>query len=114
MNSNGSGQTQVTTQTGDNKSGPGWSPDGSKIVYMNSTAVRSSDIWTINPDGSGAFNVTGNGADNTSPVWSPDGRQIAFVVGFGTSADAARVWVVNPDGTGSKNVSDLPGFRPDW
>ena len=114
MNSDGSGPTQLSHQTGDNKTGPSWSPDGRKIVYMNSTSARSSDIWTVNANGGGEFNVTGNGADNSSPVWSPDGPQIAFVVDFGISADAVRVWVVNADGTGPRNVSNLAGFRPDW
>ncbi|MEP7226283.1 MAG: hypothetical protein ABI785_02900 [Gemmatimonadales bacterium] len=114
MNSNGSGQARRTNQPGDNKAAPSWSPDGRTIVYMNSTSGGSSDIWTIDADGSGAFNVTSNGADNTSPVWSPDGRQIAFVVDFGVSADDVRVWVVNPDGTGSRNVSNLAGYGPNW
>ena len=114
MNADGTAQAQRTNQPGDNKTAPSWSPDGSRIVYMNSTSPRSSDIWTINPDGSDALNVTRSGGDNTSPVWSPDGRQIAFVVDHGVSGDAVRVFVVNADGTGQRNVSTLAGYRPDW
>ena len=113
MNSSGSGQTPLTNQAGDNKADPTWSPDGSKIVYMFASSAGHSDIWTVNANGGGGFNVTSSGADNTAPVWSPDSRRIAFVFGFGSGSPVIRV--INADGTGLvPNVSTLPGYRPDW
>ncbi|MCW3995077.1 MAG: T9SS type A sorting domain-containing protein, partial [Candidatus Bathyarchaeota archaeon] len=49
MNADGSSQTQLTT-TPDEKSGPNYSPDGTKIVYW-SGASSSADIWWMNANG---------------------------------------------------------------
>jgi Tol biopolymer transport system component len=49
MNSDGSSQTQLTT-TPDEKSGPNYSPDGTRIVYW-SGASSSADIWWMNANG---------------------------------------------------------------
>jgi Tol biopolymer transport system component len=46
---------------------PGWSPDGTKIVFAR--AARSGvNIYTVNRDGSSLFQVTRNGR-NTIPDW---------------------------------------------
>jgi Tol biopolymer transport system component len=119
MNADGSAQTPLTDQTGDDKTSPSWSPDGSKIVYMYSYSVRASDIWTVNADGTGEFNVTGGanpggGGDNTSPVWSPDGLRIAFVFGFGSGTPEVRVIAVNGSGLRTRVDGRLSSYAPDW
>ncbi len=48
---------------------PGWSPDGSKIVFARLTADGTqSNIYTVNADGSGLFRVTNTGG-NSQPDW---------------------------------------------
>jgi Tol biopolymer transport system component len=43
-------------------SGPGWSPDRTKIVFTRVSAKRAqSNIYTVNGDGSGLFQVTHSG-----------------------------------------------------
>jgi dipeptidyl aminopeptidase/acylaminoacyl peptidase len=50
---------------------PGWSPDGSKIVFTGATANGpQSSIYTVNADGGGLFRVTRGLADSL-PDWGP-------------------------------------------
>ena len=42
-------------------------------------ATRETDVYVINPDGSGETNLTNEPeADDASPTWSPDSAKIAF------------------------------------
>ncbi|MFO3798148.1 MAG: TolB family protein, partial [Anaerolineales bacterium] len=60
---------------------PVWSPDGRRIAFVapGVGAEKNADIFIINADGSGLFNLTQHPADDFQPAWSPDGRYIAFV-----------------------------------
>jgi TolB protein len=50
---------------------PGWSPDGTKIVFTRGSANGAqSSIYTANVDGSGLFQVTRGPADR-EPDWGP-------------------------------------------
>ena len=50
---------------------PGWSPDGSKIVFARLTGNGTqSNIYTVKADGSGLFRVTNTGG-NSQPDWGP-------------------------------------------
>jgi hypothetical protein len=64
-----------------------WSPDGNWIAFSrrlgrDGTVVQ--EIWTINPDGTGAVNLTlGSNRSNVvreqmGPSWSPDGAHVAY------------------------------------
>ena len=44
--------------------------------YGNRTG--DNEIYVMNEDGSGQFNLTNNPANDTHPVWSPDHTRIAF------------------------------------
>jgi Tol biopolymer transport system component len=45
-----------------------------KIAYSHAR-----DIWTVNPGGTGAVQLTNDPAHESTPEWSPDGKQIAFL-----------------------------------
>jgi Tol biopolymer transport system component len=50
---------------------PGWSPDGTKIVFTRVGANgKRANIYTVNADGSGLFKVTHTGRD-AQPDWGP-------------------------------------------
>ncbi|HXL73362.1 MAG TPA: hypothetical protein VN963_07025, partial [bacterium] len=52
INADGTGLTQLTN-TPDSHGGPSWSRDGTKIVFVDSTTTASTNMFTMNPDGSG-------------------------------------------------------------
>lgn len=50
---------------------PSWSPDGTKIVFTRSSPNgRRENIFTVDADGSGLFQVTNGGGDDL-PDWGP-------------------------------------------
>ncbi len=98
MNSDGTGQTPVTT-TGNNY-GPVWSPDGTRIAFSSSNG-----LWLVNADGTGLFQLTVATAPTVldmHPSWSPDGTQVVF--------DSARsgnqdLFTIKVDGTDLSQVT---------
>jgi Tol biopolymer transport system component len=86
-----------------------------RIAFVSDRA-GDLDIWTMNPDGSGAMNVTdaaGAPAFNLEPDWSPDGTRIAFRSGSGATAE---IYIVNADGTELTQLTDNPfkDYAPVW
>ncbi|HEY9405049.1 MAG TPA: DUF4214 domain-containing protein [Pyrinomonadaceae bacterium] len=60
------------------------------------------EIYSINPDGSGAARLTNHPAADREPVWSPDGSKLAFV---STRDGNTEIYVLNASG-------DANGFSP--
>jgi Tol biopolymer transport system component len=92
------------------------SPATNGRIAFASDSAGDLDIWTINPDGSGAFNVTDAAfapAFNLEPAWSPDGTKISFRSG---RANAAEIYVVNADGTGLTQLTSnsFKDYAPTW
>lgn len=69
----GGNPRQITNEKGSSSS-PRWSPDGSRIAFVN-----GGQIWTMRPDGRDREQVTKISTGGGGPVWSPDGKWIAFV-----------------------------------
>ncbi len=81
---------------------PAWSPDGTRIAYVN-----LQQIFVANEDGSGRTAVVtmdGN-AYPSSPSWSPDGSHIVYAAG-------GRLYVVGLDGSAPSPL--VKGFNPTW
>jgi dipeptidyl aminopeptidase/acylaminoacyl peptidase len=83
----GTGLRRLTATCVDCAQEPVWSPDGSRIAYLN----QAGSIYLMNADGSGkrplcrarclaspAWPVP-RSPDMDMPTWSPDGSEIAFV-----------------------------------
>jgi Tol biopolymer transport system component len=76
-----------------------------------------SEIYTINPDGTGEAQLTNNTPNDSGPSWSADGKKILFS-SYRTGTDA--IWVMNADGSGQTQVTSPsvgddsdPGWSPD-
>jgi Tol biopolymer transport system component len=86
-----------------------WSPAGDLILFEVQTELGG-EIWTMNPDGSGARNI----ADGLSASWSPDGREVAVVGSKGfisiLSADGSALTEIDL-GLGEDESVEI---APDW
>jgi Tol biopolymer transport system component len=70
-----------------------------------------SEIYTVNPDGSGETNLTQNPADDTQPAWSPDGSRIAFSSNRNGNNE---IYTMNADGSGLVRLTNAGGSWPAW
>jgi dipeptidyl aminopeptidase/acylaminoacyl peptidase len=57
---------------------PRWSPDGKRIFYTGTTG-GASQIWSMNPDGSGASQVTRLSTEASGHILSPDGKYLVVI-----------------------------------
>jgi TolB protein len=99
-------------ETGHAAMGGSWSPDGRRIAF---TAIdgNDTDVWTCNPDGSGARRLTTSSAIDVSPSWSPDGRRLAFV---SDRAGTPQLYVMNADGSEQRRITFQGTYNqtPQW
>jgi dipeptidyl aminopeptidase/acylaminoacyl peptidase len=70
------GEPKQITSEGNN-SRPRWSPDSKRIAFV-STRGGSSQIWTMNPDGTGATQVTRLATEADGVIFSPSGKHLVF------------------------------------
>jgi Tol biopolymer transport system component len=116
MNPDGSNPVNLTNDINDGNADlyPDWSPDGSKIAFVSARGGPSSDIYTMQADGSDKTRLTDNNSVvDTYPAWSPDGSKIAFT----TDRDRNyEVYSMNADGSAQQNVSNNPSGDqlPTW
>jgi WD40 repeat protein len=72
-----------------------------RIAYDHDT----DGIWTINPDGTGAENITADSqAANYTPAWSPDGTRIAFIRERNSDP---TIYIADADGSSAAPIKAL-------
>ena len=112
MNTDGTGQTQLTNTTTDERL-PAISPDGNLIAFQSKRS-GAWNIWVMLNDGSSPVSITNDGNAERHPVWSPDGTALAFDK---QTTSGQHIYTMNRDGTGLKLITDLNHSRdcePHW
>jgi Tol biopolymer transport system component len=107
-----------------------FSPDGKKIVWrahypetekakkdfkdlLKQNLVKPSrmEIWIANADGTGAKQITNNGAANFAPYYHPDGKRIILCSNMadkkGRNCD---LWMIDSDGKKPERITYNPTF----
>ena len=99
---------------------PVWSPDCSRIAYIDIGALKVADNDGNNGDV--VLRIPGTVLNN--PVWSPDGNQIALSVltfdgGTGYQHQRRHIHIIDADGTSQRKITsgivedDYPTWSPD-
>lgn len=114
MDADGSGRSQLTTD-GSARS-PQWQPHGERIAYLSDRS-GSRQVWTTNPDGAGAVQVTFSEGNVSEYAWSPDGTAIACAVGSAPEQELS-IRVTGIEGNDTKqltsgNRDQSPVWSPD-
>lgn len=104
VDTDGSGEADVSSSIGNHGWTWGWTPDG-RVVFHFVPAVDEITTYVVNADGTNLQPFFARDGDH-SPSWSPDGSRIAFISDREGSND---LYVMNADGTGISRVTDLPG-----
>ena len=99
VNRDGSGNTQLTSNTIEDKH-PAWSPDGSKIAFARGSS-DDTEIWVMSASGAGAVKISEGTGFAVDPAWSPDGTTIVFSRGGCPCGltHTYELWTVRSDGT---------------
>lgn len=107
MNGDGTSPSQVFVDTGDlGLLNPNWGSNN-KIIYR----VNGGDLWTINPDGSGAAFLFTPPTSAFNPKYSPNStRLLWYGKDFFVSPNTHALWVSDADGS---NPKQLITFIPD-
>jgi TolB protein len=91
---------------------PSPSPDGQRMVYI-AVAEGREQLFIMNVDGTGSFQLTRDDADHEDPAWSPDGKSIAFVY---IKDKLEIISLMNADGSGTRHLTpeSVRAIHPNW
>lgn len=100
---------------------PDWSPSGDQILFSSSRTnimmnSSPSDLFIMNPDGTGVRQITDTVDMEGLPEWSPTGDRIVFV---SDSDEGNQIYTMKPDGTEISKLTegdmdnDMPAWSPD-
>ena len=100
--------------------GPNWSPDSETIIFSLSNGITS-DVATINADGSGLTQLTFSDPEREGSwqaCYAPDGGKILFVYSRYDKGEVVldELFTMNPDGSDVSRVTHTSSqeFSPQW
>lgn len=117
MRSDGTHQRPLAQEPDWSQGGPGFTPDGERIVYSRCGGYVP-PYWTcrivsVRRDGTGMRTIVGGTWHPAEPVVSPDGSTIAYVSDKG--GYDARLWLVDADGSDPRTIGPTFGVeRLSW
>ena len=91
---------------------PAWQPNGGKVAAQQ-TKGSHTEIYTLNPDGSGLTALTSPVTtlvdalpSNVAPAWSPDGKHLVYLSNRDTdnAAGTWHLWVMDEDGSNQRRL----------
>ncbi|HEU4835330.1 MAG TPA: hypothetical protein VFS90_12970 [Pyrinomonadaceae bacterium] len=103
MNPDGTGLTKLTN--GPHQLQPSWSPDGTKIAYMD-RLKEATALYLMNADGSDSKLLVSNIFHHVTLAWSPDGTKIAFCA---VSNSEFSLHVIDVDGSHDVRLAEGSG-----
>jgi Tol biopolymer transport system component len=91
----------------------GLPPDPEACAHERESHETNTEIYTVNPDGSGETRLTYNGHTDAAPAWSPDGSKAAFARHSDSWEEKFAVgsndlFTMNADGSGQTNLTNTP------
>jgi len=94
---------------------PRWSPDGTKIAYVDFQPGKPLRIFLISSQGGAPQELAPETHSQVDPVWSPDGKRIAYGRTAVFGEEQLAIQIVNVD---TRQIAVLPGsqnlFSPRW
>jgi hypothetical protein len=109
-NVDGTGEAKIAPGFRDDRS-PEWSPDGQKVAFTDASLSGTSNIYSVNSDGTGLTALTSSGRD-FGPTWSPDGARIAFT-GYDQNLQQTDIYAMNRDGSARTQLTSTPDSEQD-
>ena len=94
-----------------------WSPDGRRLAFVATPADSvngSTEIYTIDADGTNLVQITQNDVDDDSPAWSPDSTRLALRVDAPDPSSPVDSNVVVTPVVGPAIRVLGPGSNPAW
>jgi hypothetical protein len=95
---NADGTNRKALSSGIQPTSPRWSPDGSKIAFLQAAGPGTNTLYVVNADGTNQRKITDNVFFFRQEAWSPDSTRLAYT-------NAEGVWVINADGTNAKKLT---------
>ena len=106
-----------TVATGMDERAAVWSRDGSKLLferYIGGVTSGTTDLFSVNADGTGVTNLTNIDGNDRMGVWSPDGTKIAFAIQRADDNTSDDLYVMDADGSNPMRIAVKAGAGASW